>query len=82
MSVDSGQDWTSWYNQPTGQFYHVSTDHYFPYRAYAAQQDSGTAAIVTSAATTARSPSHDWYPVGGFEYCFIAPGPAPIPISL
>ena len=32
VSVDSGQTWSSWYNQPTGQFYHVSTDNAFPYR--------------------------------------------------
>lgn len=74
VSVDAGATWTSWYNQPTGQFYHVSTDRYFPYRAYAAQQDSGTAAIVTRS-DYGQITSHDWYPVGGFEYCFIAPDP-------
>ena len=74
VSVDAGVSWTSWYNQPTGQFYHVSTDHYFPYRAYAAQQDSGTAAVITRS-DYGQITSHDWYPVGGFEYCFIAPDP-------
>ena len=47
LSVDGGQTWSSWYNQPTGEFYHVSTDNQFPYHAYAAQQDSGTAAIAS-----------------------------------
>ncbi len=74
VSLDGGTSWTSWYNQPTGQFYHVSTDRFFPYRAYAAQQDSGTAAIV-SRSDYGQITSHDWYPVGGFEYCFIAPDP-------
>ncbi len=74
VSVDGGASWTSWYNQPTGQFYHVSTDRFFPYRVYAAQQDSGTAAIV-SRSDYGQITSHDWYPVGGFEYCFIAPDP-------
>ena len=47
VSVDAGKSWTSWYNQPTGQFYHVSTDNLFPYRVFGAQQDSGTAAILS-----------------------------------
>jgi len=47
VSVDAGKTWTSWYNQPTGQFYHVSTDNVFPYRVYGAQQDSGTAGVLS-----------------------------------
>ena len=47
VSVDAGKTWSSWYNQPTGQFYHVSTDNPFPYRVYGAQQDSGTAGILS-----------------------------------
>ena len=42
VSVDGGETWSSWYNQPTGQFYHVTTDDAFPYRVYGAQQDSGS----------------------------------------
>jgi photosystem II stability/assembly factor-like uncharacterized protein len=45
VSVDGGETWSSWYNQPTGQFYHVITDDRFPYRVYGAQQDSGAAAV-------------------------------------
>jgi photosystem II stability/assembly factor-like uncharacterized protein len=45
VSVDGGATWSSWYNQPTGQFYHVITDDRFPYRVYGAQQDSGAAAV-------------------------------------
>ena len=45
VSTDAGKTWTSWYNQPTGQFYHVSTDNLFPYRVYGSQQDSGTAGV-------------------------------------
>ncbi len=37
------QTWSSWYNQPTAQFYHVITDDAFPYFVYGAQQDSGAA---------------------------------------
>ena len=45
VTVNGGKTWSSWYNQPTGQFYHVTTDNRFPYRIYGAQQDSGAAAV-------------------------------------
>src|SRR5207237_1378499 len=41
VSLDAGATWSSWYNQPTGQMYHVITDQGFPYHVYGAQQDSG-----------------------------------------
>jgi len=43
VSVDGAATWSSWYNQPTGQFYHVVADDRFPYWLYGAQQDSGAA---------------------------------------
>jgi photosystem II stability/assembly factor-like uncharacterized protein len=45
VTLNGGKTWSSWYNQPTGQFYHVSTDNRYPYRIYGSQQDSGAAAI-------------------------------------
>ncbi|HKD86700.1 MAG TPA: hypothetical protein VKB58_18270 [Terriglobales bacterium] len=75
VSVDSGKTWTSWYNQPTGQFYHVSTDNFFPYRVYGAQQDSGTAGVL-SRSDYGEILVQDWYSIGGFEYAFITPDPA------
>jgi photosystem II stability/assembly factor-like uncharacterized protein len=45
VSVNGGATWSSWFNQPTGQFYHVATDSRFPYWVYGAQQDSGAAAV-------------------------------------
>ena len=75
ISVDSGKTWSSWYNQPTGQFYHVSTDCAFPYRVYAAQQDSGTAGVL-SRSDFGEILAQDWYSIGGFEYAFITPDPA------
>jgi photosystem II stability/assembly factor-like uncharacterized protein len=45
VSVNGGATWSSWFNQPTGQFYHVTTDRRFPYWVYGAQQDSGAAAV-------------------------------------
>jgi photosystem II stability/assembly factor-like uncharacterized protein len=45
VTLNGGKSWSSWFNQPTGQFYHVSTDNRFPYRIYGSQQDSGAAAV-------------------------------------
>jgi len=45
VTVNGGKTWSSWYNQPTGQFYHVTTDNRYPYRIYGSQQDSGAAAV-------------------------------------
>ena len=45
VTVDGGASWSSWFNQPTGQFYHVVTDDRFPYWVYGSQQDSGAAGI-------------------------------------
>jgi photosystem II stability/assembly factor-like uncharacterized protein len=74
VTVNGGQTWSSWYNQPTGEFYHVSTDNAFPYHVYGAQQDSGTA-TVASRSDYGHIGERDWMSVGGFEYCFIAPDP-------
>ena len=74
ISSDEGKTWSSWYNQPTGQFYHVSTDNSFPYRAYGAQQDSGTAGVA-SRSDYGEILAQDWYSTGGFEYAFIKPDP-------
>ena len=74
VSVNGGQTWSSWYNQATGQFYHVTTDDRFPYRVYAAQQDSGTAAVL-SRSDFGEITYRDWAPTGGFEFAFIAPDP-------
>jgi photosystem II stability/assembly factor-like uncharacterized protein len=45
VTLNGGRSWSSWFNQPTGQFYHVITDNRFPYRVYGAQQDSGAAGV-------------------------------------
>jgi photosystem II stability/assembly factor-like uncharacterized protein len=74
ISVDGGKSWSSWYNQPTGQFYHVLTDNAFPYRVYGAQQDSGTAAIL-SRSDYGEITDREFMSIGGFEYCYIAPDP-------
>jgi len=45
ISYDAGETWSNYYNQPTAQFYRVTTDNAFPYRIYVAQQDNSTLRI-------------------------------------
>ena len=47
VSVDGGKTWSTWYNQPTAEIYHVAADHQFPYWLYGAQQDSGAVRVST-----------------------------------
>ncbi len=42
VSYDRGQTWSTYYNQPTAQYYRVTTDNSFPYKIYVAQQDNST----------------------------------------
>ena len=74
VSVDGGATWSSWYNQPTGQFYHVATDDRFPYHVFAAQQDSGSVAV-PNRSDYGQISFRDWYPPGGFEFGYLAPDP-------
>ena len=74
VSLDGGHTWTDWFTQPTGQFYHVTTDNEFPYRLYAAQQDSGSVAVV-SRSDFGRITYRDWFSTGAFESGYIAPDP-------
>ncbi len=75
VSVNGGQTWSSWYNQPTGQFYHLETDNRFPYWIYSGQQDSGTVAIA-SRSDYGQLTYRDWHPVGGEERDYDVPDPA------
>ncbi len=47
VSVDGAKTWSTWYNQPTAQIYHVAADNRFPYWLYGAQQDSGGVGVST-----------------------------------
>jgi len=51
VTVNGGKTWSSWYNQPTAQIYHVSTDNEFPYWVYGSQQDSGAVALPSRTAS-------------------------------
>jgi photosystem II stability/assembly factor-like uncharacterized protein len=74
ISVDGGESWSSWYNQPTGEFYRVATDHRFPYWVYGPQQDSGTAGIA-SRGNNGQITEREWYPVGPGESGYTIPDP-------
>jgi photosystem II stability/assembly factor-like uncharacterized protein len=74
ISVNRGATWSSWYNQPTAQFYHVTTDSRFPYWVYGAQQESGSAATM-SRSDYGEITFREWHPVGVFEYGDIAVDP-------
>ncbi len=74
ISVDGAITWSSWFNQPTAQFYHVTTDNRFPYRVYGSQQDSGTAAV-SSRSDYGEITFRDWSPSGGEESGYIVVDP-------
>jgi photosystem II stability/assembly factor-like uncharacterized protein len=72
VSFDGGQNWSTMDNQPTAQFYRVTTDNHFPYRIYAAQQDNSTIRIDhTSSGVSERS----WESTAGGESGWLAPHP-------
>ena len=75
VSLDGGKTWSSWYNQPTAQFYHVATDDRFSYWIYGAQQDSGAAAA-RSRTDYETLTARDWMPIAaGGENGYIVPDP-------
>ncbi len=74
ISMDTGKSWSSWYNQPTGQIYHLSTDNRFPYWVYGTQQDSGSVAVLSRGDYGAIT-FLDWDPVAAYEFGYIIPSP-------
>ncbi|MEP6622566.1 MAG: glycoside hydrolase [bacterium] len=74
VTVNGGDSWSSWLNQPTAAFYHVATDFDFPYRVCSGQQESGSA-CVRSRGDDGRILDWDWHPVGIEEYGYAAPDP-------
>lgn len=74
ITVNGGATWSSWYNQPTAQMYHVSTDNNFPYRVCSGQQESGSACVL-SRGHDGQITFRDWTPVGVEEYGYVAPDP-------
>ena len=74
VSFDAGENWTTYHNQPTSQFYRVTTDNHFPYRIYGAQQDNSTVSIAhrTNGQIITES---DWEATAGGESAHITVDP-------
>ncbi len=74
VSTNGGETFSSWYNQPTAQFYHVIADNAFPYNVYGGQQESGSVGIA-SRGNDGEITYREWHPVGVEEYGYVAPDP-------
>jgi photosystem II stability/assembly factor-like uncharacterized protein len=74
VTVNGGRTWSSWYNQPTAQLFHVTADDAFPYRLCGGQQDSGSV-CVESRSLDGRLTERSWHPAGFEEYGYAAPDP-------
>lgn len=74
ITVNGGGTWSSWYNQPTSQLYHVTTDNQFPYWVYGGQQESGAIGIA-SRSNGGQISFREFMGVGADEYAYVAPDP-------
>lgn len=74
VSFDAGENWTTYHNQPTAQYYRVVTDNHFPYRIYGAQQDNSTQRIAHRTDGFSIG-ERDWEPTAGGESGHIAVDP-------
>jgi len=74
ISYDGGETWSTYYNQPTAQFYRVTTDNAFPYRIYVAQQDNSTLRINHRSDDNSIG-EDDWEETAGGESAHIAVDP-------
>lgn len=74
VSVNGGTSWSSWYNQPTAQLYHVAVTNTFPYKVCGGQQESGSVCI-SSRGNDGTITFRDWHPAGVIEYGYAAPDP-------
>jgi photosystem II stability/assembly factor-like uncharacterized protein len=74
ITVNGGETWSSWYNQPTAAFYHVAADYAWPYRLCSGQQDSGSG-CVSSRGNDGTIGYREFHPVGASEYSYVAPDP-------
>jgi photosystem II stability/assembly factor-like uncharacterized protein len=74
VSVNRGETWSSWYNQPTAQLYHVAATNTFPYQVCAGQQESGSVCI-SSRGNDGEITYREWHPVAVIEYGYVAPDP-------
>lgn len=74
VSFDRGRTWSTMYNQPTAQFYHVTTDNQWPYRIFGAQQDNSAISIASRSDDGAIA-ERDYYSIAGCENATVAVDP-------
>ena len=74
ISQNGGVTWSSWYNQPTAQIYHVAATNTFPYQVCGGQQESGSVCISTRG-NDGEITFRNWHPAGIIEYGYAAPDP-------
>lgn len=74
ISFDGGDNWSTYMNQPTAQFYRVSTDNSFPYRILGAQQDNSTVRIKSRGGPMGIT-EQDWQPTAGAESGYVVADP-------
>jgi photosystem II stability/assembly factor-like uncharacterized protein len=74
VTVNGGRTWSTWYNQPTAQLYHVSVTPTYPYRLCSGQQESGSVCI-SNRGNDGIVTFREWHPVGVIEYGYVAPDP-------
>ncbi len=74
VTLNGGESWSSWYNQPTAQLYHANADNAFPYRLCSGQQESGSVCI-NSRGRDGEINFRDWHPVAAEEYGYVVPDP-------
>ncbi|HXM66560.1 MAG TPA: hypothetical protein VN911_07500 [Candidatus Acidoferrum sp.] len=79
VTVNGGDTWSSWYNQPTAQLYHVAVTPTFPYKVCGGQQESGSVCI-SSRGNDGAITFRDWHPVGVIEYGYVAPDPLDVDV--
>ncbi|HEY6137277.1 MAG TPA: glycoside hydrolase [Thermoanaerobaculia bacterium] len=74
VTLNGGESWSSWYNQPTAQMFHVNADNAFPYRVCGGQQESGSACVQTRG-DDGRITDREWHPASVEEYGYAVPDP-------
>ncbi len=74
ITVNGGETWSSWLNQPTAQLYHIGVSNDFPYRLCSGQQESGSVCI-RSRGNDGQITIREWHPVGVIEYGYAVPDP-------
>jgi hypothetical protein len=74
ITVNNGKTWSSWFNQPTAQLYHIGISNTFPYRLCSGQQESGSVCIANRG-NDGEITFREWHPVGVIEYGYVVPDP-------